>query len=103
MVLQRLLHEGKSCPLVSRLGDVAFQHLALLVGCAPEVKHFGVDLLTHLIMVPLPLSESVHPSYQLAANATGEQRTEPVSLVLHRLVADVVPALRQQVLAIPQR
>lgn len=45
MALQRLLHEGQRCCLVTGPGDEALQHLDFLVDRSPEVDH-----LTHTIV-----------------------------------------------------
>src|SRR5437870_4500028 len=50
-----------------------------------------------------PMPEPAHPAYALPSDVTGEHRSEPVPPVPDRLMADVDPALEQQVLDVPQR
>jgi hypothetical protein len=52
--------------------------------------------------VPLPLPEAFHAADSLAADISGKQRTEPVPPQADGLVADVDPALGQQVFDVPQ-
>jgi hypothetical protein len=53
----------------------------------------GDNLHIHLVEVPLPLPEALHPAHPLATDVGGEQRAEAVPPVAHGLVADVDPAL----------
>jgi len=102
VALERLLHEGERCLLVSDLGDVALEDLAPLVDCAPEVMHLAVDLHIHLVEVPFPLAKALHSVHPLAPDIGCKQRAEPVPPMPHRLVADVDPVLGQQILNVPQ-
>ncbi len=49
------------------------------------------------------MTKVAHPADPLAADVTGEERTEPVPLQPHRFVADVDTALEQQILHLSQR
>jgi hypothetical protein len=99
---ERLLHEAKSCVLVARLRDVAFEDLALLVDGSPEVHHLAVELHVHLVEMPSPVAEAPHPRHPLPADVAGEHRTEPVPPVPHRLMANVDATLEKKVLDVPQ-
>ena len=44
MALQGLAHEPQSRSFIAGFGDVAFQQLALVIHCAPQVVHLAVDL-----------------------------------------------------------
>lgn len=63
----------------------------------------AIDLHVDLINMPLPVTKALHPANALAADFSREKRTEPVSPMAHRLVAEVDTALEQQVLHVPQR
>ena len=78
-------------------------HLAFLIDRSPEVHHLAVELDVHLVEVPAPMPEPAHSADPLPADVRGEQRTEAVPPMPHRLVADVDAAFEQQVLNITQR
>lgn len=99
---QRLLHEPQRGLLVSCLGDVALEYLSLLIHRTPQVMQLSIDLYVNLVEVPFPLSETPRPTYPLALDIGCKERTEPVPPKSHRLVANINPALGQQVLYIPQ-
>ena len=101
MALERLLHEPYRC-LVSCLGDVALEHFALLVDRSPQVMHLAVDLHIHLVEVSLPMTEAPHPADPLASHVRSEHWAQPAPPVPHGLMADVDPALCQQVFHIAQ-
>jgi len=96
VAFQRLLHERKVCLLLACLGEVALEHLALLIDRSSKVMHLAVDLHINLIKVPSLLPKALPPAHPLAAKGSGEQRAEPVPPVPNRLVTDVDPALGQQ-------
>ena len=103
MALQRLLHEGQRRRFVPFLGDVALKDLAFVIDGAPQVHHLAIHFDVHLVEVPFPMPKAVHPVHPLASNICGEHRTETVPPVPHGLVAEVNPALEEQVLNVPQR
>ena len=49
-----------------------------------------------------PMAKAPHPAYALATDITGKQRPVPVPPQPYPLVADVDPALKQQILDVPQ-
>ncbi len=103
VALQRFAQEPQSCRFIAGFGDVAFQHLTLVIYSAPEVVRLAVDLYVDLIEVPPPVAESPHAADQPLADVGGEHRAEPVPPKPHRLVADVDAALEQQILDVAQR
>ncbi len=102
MTLQRFLHKPQRGLLVSGLGDIALQDLALLVDRPPQVMQLSVDLYVDLIEMPLPLPETAHPACPLTSHISRKQWTKSVPPVPHSLMADVDPALRQQILDVPK-
>ncbi|MET0587798.1 MAG: hypothetical protein ABWZ75_04680 [Novosphingobium sp.] len=68
---------------------------------APQVNHLAVKPDIHLIKMPSPVAQAPHPANPLATDVGGEQRAETVPPQPHRLMADVDPALEQQVLDVP--
>jgi len=102
MPFQGLLHEGQSRRFVAFPGDEALEDFALVIDRAPQVDHLAIELHVHLVEVPAPVPEAPHAADPLAPNVRREQQTEPVPPVPHRLMADVDPALEQQVLDITQ-
>jgi hypothetical protein len=103
MALQRLLHEVQRRVLVAGLRNVTLEDLAFLVDRAPQLDHLAIQFHVHLIKVPAPMPEAAHPADPLAPDVAGEHGTEPVPPHPHRLVAQVDPALKQEVLDVPQR
>jgi hypothetical protein len=99
----RFLDEFQRRCLVTGLGDVGFQHLALVVDCPLEVKHLAIEFDVDLVEMPSPMGELTHLLHPPAADLAGENRAEPVAPQPHRLVADVDAALEQQVLHVAQR
>jgi hypothetical protein len=89
----------RSAAALSRL----LEHLTLVIHRPPQVDHLAVQLHVHLVQMPAPVAKAAHPAHALAANVTGEQRAEPVQPQPDRLMADVDPALEQQVFHVPQR
>lgn len=67
----------------------------------PAAAH-PVDLDEQFIEVPAPVTATPHSGYTLAPNFRGEHRAEPVPPKPHGLVANVDPALEQQVFNVSQ-
>lgn len=68
----------------------------------PHVVTLTVDLHKHLVEVPLPLPETLHPAHALTPNIGSKQRAETVPPQPHGFMANVDPALEQQVLDVAQ-
>ena len=97
MALERFLHEDQSRILIALPGHEALEKLALLVDRAPQVDHLAVQLHVQLIKVPAPLPEAAHLARSLTSDVACEQRPEPVPPHPYRLIAQIDPALEQQV------
>lgn len=63
---------------------------------------FSVDLHEHLVQMPLPLIDLAHVAGPPNADLAGEHWSKPIDLCAYALVADVDPALMEQVLNVPQ-
>jgi hypothetical protein len=74
-----------------------------MVNGAPQIAELAVDLDEHLIQVPAPLRIAPHVRDASLPNLGGEHRTKPVPPEPDGLVADVDPALGQQILDVAQR
>ncbi len=85
------------------LGDVALEDLAFVIDGAPQVHHLAIHFDVHLVEVPFPMLKTPHPTNSLALNVCSKRRTETISPVPHGLVAEVNPALEEQVFDVPQR
>lgn len=94
MALQCLLHEPQSSRFVAGFGDVALQDLAFMIDCPPQLNHLAVEADIHLVKVPSPMPEALHPVHALPANARGEHRPKAISPVTRGLAADVAAALQ---------
>lgn len=102
VALQRFAHEPQSRRFIAGFGNIAFQHLAFVIHCAPQVVHLAVDLYVDLIEVPPPVAEAPHAADPLAPDVCREQRPEPVPPEPHRFMADIDPALEQEIFHVPQ-
>ena len=103
VALQCLLQEQQSRGFVSFLRDVALKNFAFVIDSAPTIVPLSVDLYKHLVEVPLPLPEALHPADPLPPNVGRKHGTEPVLPQPHGLVTDVDPAFEQQVFCGPKR
>ena len=74
-----------------------------MINGAPQVMHLTVDLHVHLIKASSPMAKALHPADALSANVAGEQRAEPLPPEPDCLMANIDPALEQQVFDVPQR
>ena len=101
MTLQRVPDEPQSRCLVPCPGDVALQHLPLVIDSSPEVDHLTIELHVHLVEMPLPVAKLTHAADPLPADVGCENGAEPVPPMPNRLMADVDPPLEQQVLDVP--
>jgi len=61
-----------------------------------------IELDVQFVEAPLPRLEAAHAVYPLPADVGSEQRAEPVPPEPHRLVANIYPALEQEILDIAQ-
>src|SRR5271157_2174692 len=74
-----------------------------MVDGAPEIAELAVDLHEGLIQMPPPLRIATHVRHPLLSDLGGEHRAKPVPPKPDGLVADVDPALGQQILDVAQR
>ena len=102
MTLQRLLNEGQSRGFVPFAGNVAFQDLAFVIYCPPQIDHLAIQLRVHFVEVPAPMAKAPHPACPLSPDIGGEYRPEPVPPQPYRFRADVNPAFEQQIFDIAQ-
>ena len=89
--------------LVSPRGDPCLQHLAFVVDGAPQIAELAVDLHEHLIQMPAPLRIAAHVRDASLANLGGEHRAKPIPPEPHGLMADVDPALGQEIFDVSKR
>ena len=83
--------------------DKGLQHLALVAHGTPEIVLYAVHLHEHLVQVPAPAANRAHPFLPFPTDPCREHRPEALPPEPHRLMADLDPALAEQVLHIPQR
>jgi hypothetical protein len=83
--------------------DDRFQNLAFMIDGAPEIAELAVDLHEHLIQMPTPLRIPAHVRYPPLSDLGSKHRAKPVPPKPDRLMADVDPALGQEILDIAQR
>jgi hypothetical protein len=74
-----------------------------MVEGAPKVAELAVDLHKHLVQVPAPLRIAAHGRDASLADLGGEHRTKPVPPEPDGLVADVDPALGQEIFDVSKR
>jgi hypothetical protein len=97
VAFHRLLDEFQRRGLVSFLCDRGFQHLALVVDGAPEVAHLAIDLHLDRVETSSPVGTRPHALDPLSPGLRGEHRAKLAPPEPHRLVADVDPALEEQI------
>ena len=103
VALQQLPEEFQCGLAVSALGNIAFQHFALMIYRPPQVVDLAVDLHEDLIQMSLPIRVTAHSLSSAPADFGGEKRAEPVPPKPDRLVADIYPAFVQKVLDVSKR
>src|SRR4029077_8165058 len=74
-----------------------------MVDGAPKIAELAVDLHKHLVQVPAPLRIAAHMSAASLTNLGGEHRAKPVPPEPDGLVADVDPALGQEIFDVSKR
>ena len=89
--------------LVPLRRDDRFQDLAFMVDSPPEIAELAVDLHERLIQMPPPLRIAAHVRHPLLSDLSGKHRAELVPPKPNRLMADVDPALGQEILDVAQR
>ena len=68
----------------------------------PQIDHLAVQLDVHLIEVPAPVPDAAHAAHSSPPDVRCEQWPESVPPQPHRLMAEVVATLEQQVLDVAQ-
>src|SRR5258707_10488760 len=74
-----------------------------MVDGAPKVVELAVDLHKHLVQVPAPLRLAAHVRDASLTDLGGEHRAKPVPPEPDGLVADVDPALGQEIFDVSKR
>jgi len=57
----------------------------------------SVELHVHLVEMPAPVAQAPHLADSLTTDVSREHRPEPVPPMPHRCMADIDPALEQQI------
>ena len=89
--------------LVPLRSDHRFQNLAFVVDCPPETAELAVDLHKVLIQTPPPLDEAAHVRNPPLPDLRCEHRAKPVPPKPDGLMADVDPALGQEIFDVSKR
>jgi hypothetical protein len=86
---------------VPGLGDITFQHLALVVDGPPEVVLCAVYLHENLVKVPSPAAgfDALGPTL---SDLRGEHRAEAMPPITDDFVAHIYTVLVKQILDVPQ-
>jgi hypothetical protein len=74
-----------------------------VINRAPHAVPLAVDLHEHLVHVPLPIRVCTHFLDTFTADFNGKHRAKSIPHVPYSFVAEVDPALVQQVLDIAER
>jgi hypothetical protein len=74
-----------------------------MVDGAPKIAKLAVDLHKRLIQMPTPLRVAAYVRYPPLSDLGSKHRTKPVPPKPDRLMADVDPALGQEILDVAQR
>jgi hypothetical protein len=99
----RFSYEFQRCFTIPAPCDVALQLLTFVINGPPKVMCNSINLHKNLIQMPLPVRVSSHPGRPIATDFRSKHRAKYVSPEPNRLVADVDPALVQEIFHIPQR
>ena len=89
--------------LAALRGDDRFQDLAFMIDGAPEIAELAVDLHEDLIQMPAPLRIAAHVRDASLADLRGEHWAKPIPPESDGLMADVDPALGQEIPDVSQR
>src|SRR3984957_13574055 len=89
--------------LVPPRGDHRLQDFAFMVDGAPKIAELAVDLHKRLVQVPAPLRMGAHVRDASLTDLGGEHRAKPVPPEPDGLVADVDPALGQEIFDVSKR
>src|SRR5271170_3827769 len=92
-----------AAPLSASHRDHRFQNLAFVIDRSPEIAELAVDLHKDLIQMPPPLGEAAQMRNPLLSDLCREHRAKSVPPKSDSLMADVDPALGQQILNVAQR
>jgi hypothetical protein len=68
----------------------------------PQVVRLTIDLYENLVHMPLPVRIRLHPANPVSADLCRKHRTKSVPPDPHNFVADIDPALMQQIFYIPK-
>jgi hypothetical protein len=96
------LQELERRSLIPLRGDHRFQNLAFVIDSPPEIAGLAIDLHKDLIQMPPPLGEAAQTRHPLLSDLGREQRAKPVPSKSDGLMADVDPALGQEILDVSQ-
>ena len=88
---------------IPAFGDISFKHFTLVIDGPPEIVRLAVYLHENLVQMPLPLGPGTHLVGPLSPDFRGEHRAEAVPPEAHRFVAQINPALMEQVLDVSKR
>src|SRR3984957_17923650 len=103
ILLHDALQKLERRSLVPLRGDHRFQNLAFVIDSPPEIAELAIDLHKDLIQMPTPLGEAAQMRNPLLSDLCREHRAKPVPPKSDGLMADVDPALGQEVLDVSQR
>src|SRR5208337_5420444 len=97
ILLHDALEKLQRRSLVPLRSDDRFQNFAFMIDGAPEIAEFAVDLHERLIQMPPPLRIAAHVRYPPLSDL-GSKHRKPVPPKPDCLMADVDPALGQEIL-----
>ena len=87
---------------ISALGDVAFQHLTLVVHSPPKVVSLAVNLYKILVQMPLPVQKGPHSVDPASPDFRCKHRTKTGPPKPDSFMADFDTTFMQQILDIPE-
>jgi hypothetical protein len=99
----RFSEELKGCLAISALRDIGFQHLTFMIHCAPKVVRLAINSYEDFVQMPSPIGVGSKLLNTFLSDLGSEQRTKSVPPIPNRFMADIDPALMQQVLDIAKR
>ena len=85
----KFLEENNCCLAIAALGNIGFQHFALVVDGTPQIVCFTIDLHKDLIKMPSPVGIILRSIDPFLTDFTCEQWTEPVPPIADCFMADI--------------
>ena len=103
MSAKRFSEEFQRGLAIPGLGDVAFQHLALMIDSPPQEMFDAVDFDENFVEMPAAMPECAHRLHPISTNLGCENLTKAVPPEAYRLMCDVDTPFVEEIFYVSQR